>query len=91
MDAVWQWGLDFIRTVQLIHGPVLDAFFKAVTFLGEEDFFMIVIPTISGETVIMLSSKTSMSIWLLNSNEKGINGRQSSFQPQRESINFSGA
>ena len=46
MEAVWQWGLDFIRTVQLIHGPVLDAFFKAVTTLGEEDFFMIVIPTI---------------------------------------------
>ena len=46
MEAVWQWGLDFIRTVQLIHGPVLDALFKAITALGEEDFFMIVIPTI---------------------------------------------
>jgi membrane-associated phospholipid phosphatase len=46
MEAVWQWGLDFIRTVQLIHGPVLDAFFKAVTFLGEEMFFMILVPAI---------------------------------------------
>jgi membrane-associated phospholipid phosphatase len=46
MEAVWQWGLDFIRTVQLIHGPVLDALFKAITALGEEMFFMILVPTI---------------------------------------------
>jgi len=41
METIWQWGLDFIRTVQLVHGPVLDAIFKAITFMGEEEFFMI--------------------------------------------------
>ncbi|MEE8391917.1 MAG: phosphatase PAP2 family protein [Anaerolineae bacterium] len=46
MEAVWQWGLDFIHTIQLVHGPALDAFFKAITFMGEEEFFMIVLPLI---------------------------------------------
>jgi membrane-associated phospholipid phosphatase len=46
MDAIWQWGIDFIRTVQLAQGPVLTAFFKAVTFMGEEEFFLLLIPTI---------------------------------------------
>ena len=44
MEAIWQWGLDFIRTVQLVHGPALDAFFKAITFMGEEEFYLILIP-----------------------------------------------
>ena len=46
MEAIWQWGLDLIRTIQLVHGPALDALFKAITFLGEEGFFMILLPTI---------------------------------------------
>jgi membrane-associated phospholipid phosphatase len=46
MEAVWQWGLDFIRAVQSVHGPGLDIVFKAITFLGEEDFFFIILPLI---------------------------------------------
>jgi len=46
MDAIWQWGLDIIRTIQLAHGPGLDAIFKAITFLGEEEFFLILLPLI---------------------------------------------
>jgi len=46
METIWQWGLDLIRTVQLVHGPVLDTIFKAITFLGEEEFFMILLPLI---------------------------------------------
>jgi membrane-associated phospholipid phosphatase len=41
MDTIWQWGLDLIRTIQLVHGPALDAFFKAVTFTCEEEFLII--------------------------------------------------
>lgn len=44
MEAIWQWGIDFIHAVQVVHGPALDAVFKAITFLGEEDFFMILLP-----------------------------------------------
>jgi membrane-associated phospholipid phosphatase len=46
MEAIWQWGLDLIRTVQLVHGPALDAVFKAITFMGEEEFFLILLPLI---------------------------------------------
>ena len=46
MDAVWQWGLEFIRTIQLVHGPALDAFFKAITFMGEEEFFLLLVPLV---------------------------------------------
>lgn len=46
MEAAWQWGLDLIRTIQLVHGPTLDAIFKAITFMGEEEFFMIILPLI---------------------------------------------
>jgi len=44
MDAIWQWGIDLIHTVQLVHGPALDAIFKTITFLGEEEFFLILLP-----------------------------------------------
>ena len=46
MEAIWQWGLEFIRTVQLVHGPVLDAVFKGITFMGEEEFFLVLLPMI---------------------------------------------
>ena len=46
MDPIWQWGLDLIRAVQSVHGPVLDTIFKAITFMGEEDFFIVLLPLI---------------------------------------------
>ena len=46
MEAIWQWGLDLIRTIQLVHGPALDAVFKAITFMGDEEFFLILLPLI---------------------------------------------
>ncbi len=44
MEAVWQWGIDLIHLVQLASGPALDAFFTAITFLGEEEFFLLLLP-----------------------------------------------
>ena len=46
MEALWQWGIDTIHTIQLMHGPVLDAIFKAITFMGDEEFFLILLPLI---------------------------------------------
>jgi membrane-associated phospholipid phosphatase len=46
LEPVWQWGLEFIRTVQSVRGPALDRIFMAITFLGEEDFFFILLPLI---------------------------------------------
>ena len=44
MEGIWEWGLELIRAVQSVHGPALDAIFKAITFLGDEDFFIILLP-----------------------------------------------
>ena len=41
MEAIWQWGLEFIRAVQQVHGPALDAIFKAFTFMGEKEFSLV--------------------------------------------------
>ena len=37
-------GIDLIITIQQIHGPVLDSIFRAITFLGEEEFYLILLP-----------------------------------------------
>ena len=44
MDAIWQWGLTLIVAIQSIRSPALNAAFKAITALGNEDFFMVLIP-----------------------------------------------
>ncbi|MEE9615435.1 MAG: phosphatase PAP2 family protein [Anaerolineae bacterium] len=46
MEAIWQWGLELIRTIQLVQGPTLDAIFKTITFLGEEEFFIMLLPLV---------------------------------------------
>lgn len=46
MDTIWQWGIDFIHTIQLTQGPALTAFFKAITFMGEEEFFLLLLPLV---------------------------------------------
>ena len=46
MDAIWQWGIGFIHTIQLAHGPALDAVFTAITFMGEEKFFLVLLPLV---------------------------------------------
>jgi len=40
MDAILQWGLHLITIIQRVHGPVLDNIFRAITFLGEEEFYL---------------------------------------------------
>ncbi|MCK4330928.1 MAG: phosphatase PAP2 family protein [Dehalococcoidia bacterium] len=44
MEALLQWGLDLILAIQQIHGPVLDGIFRAITFMGEEEFYLILLP-----------------------------------------------
>jgi len=44
MDAIFQWGLDFIIMIQQIDTPLLDSFFRAITSLGDELFYLILFP-----------------------------------------------
>ena len=44
MEAILQWGINLIVFVQQIHGPALDGIFRAITFLGEEEFYLLLLP-----------------------------------------------
>ncbi len=46
MEPVWQWGINVIHTIQLMHGPALDAIMKAITSMGNEEFFLILLPLV---------------------------------------------
>jgi len=41
MDAIFQWGLNFIIMIQQIDTPLLDSFFRAITLLGDELFYLL--------------------------------------------------
>lgn len=44
MEALLQWGIDLIAAIQQVHGPVLDGIFHAITFMGEEEFYVLLLP-----------------------------------------------
>jgi len=44
MDAVLQWGVNLIVTIQQIHGPTLDSLFRIITFVGDENFYLLFLP-----------------------------------------------
>lgn len=46
MEAVWQWGISIITAIQQVNGLMLDSFFRAITFLGDEQFYLILIPVL---------------------------------------------
>ncbi len=43
MDAILQWGVDLIVSIQTIRTPVLDAFFITITAGGSHIFFMLML------------------------------------------------
>ncbi len=46
MDPILEWGIDFIVAVQTIRSPALDAFFLAISFLGDAEFYLLLAPII---------------------------------------------
>lgn len=46
MDNLIHWGLGIVLSIQAFRTPVLDAFFRAVSFLGEEDFYILILPVL---------------------------------------------
>jgi len=43
MHSLLQWGLDLIITIQQVQEPVL-SFFRAITFMAEEEFYLLLLP-----------------------------------------------
>ena len=46
MEAIWQWGINLIIAIQQVHGPLLDSVFRGITFAGEEQFYLVLLPLI---------------------------------------------
>jgi len=44
MDTIFQWGLDSIIMIQQMDTPLLDSFFRAITSLGDELFYLLLFP-----------------------------------------------
>ena len=44
MQQIWHWGVELIIAVQSIHNPALDFFFNAITSLGSEEFYVVLLP-----------------------------------------------
>jgi len=44
MDTIFQWGSNFITMIQQIDTPLLDSFFRAITSLGDESFYLLLFP-----------------------------------------------
>jgi membrane-associated phospholipid phosphatase len=42
--AVWEWGIEIVRTLQEIGAPPVTGFLTAITFLGDEEFYMVGLP-----------------------------------------------
>ncbi len=43
MNPIWQWGLEAIRHIQAL-GPALNVPMRFFTFLGQEEFFLLLMP-----------------------------------------------
>ncbi|MFC1983056.1 phosphatase PAP2 family protein [Chloroflexota bacterium] len=46
MESLLQLGIDLIIAIQQIQGPALNNIFRAITFLGEADFYLLLLPLI---------------------------------------------
>jgi membrane-associated phospholipid phosphatase len=44
MEAIHAWGLELIRQAQSVRSPALDLAFRGITFLGNEEFFLLLFP-----------------------------------------------
>jgi membrane-associated phospholipid phosphatase len=44
VDALIEWGYGVIATFQSLRNPVFDGLFHALTFLGEEEFYLVLVP-----------------------------------------------
>ena len=44
METAFDWGMQWIISLQAAGGPALDAFFEGATFMGELEFYLIFVP-----------------------------------------------
>ena len=68
VEAILQWGLSLIVAMQQVHGPALDNFFRAITFMGEEEFYLLLLPMLFWCVDFGLGARLAiifmLSLWL---------------------------
>lgn len=47
MDAIWQWGLGVVVAIQELRSPVLDALMRILSLMGEEEFYLLILPLLA--------------------------------------------
>ena len=60
MTGVLSWGIHIIEQIQSIRFPLLDAFFKIITLLGNEEFYLIFFPILFWSLDIKLGYKLGL-------------------------------
>ncbi len=60
MTGVLYWGIHIIEQIQSIRFPLLDAFFKTITLLGNEEFYLIFFPILFWSLDIKLGYKLGL-------------------------------
>jgi membrane-associated phospholipid phosphatase len=68
LQSLVPWGADFIVWVQSFSNPFLDAVFKTVTFLGNEEFYLLLLPCVywcvNKQIGVSLGYISLLSAWL---------------------------
>ena len=64
MAGVLSWGIHIIEQVHSIRFPLLDTFFKTVTLLGNEEFYLIFFPVLFWSLDMKLGYKLGLILLL---------------------------
>jgi len=85
MEAIWQWGINLIVAIQQFHTPLLGSIFLAITFLGDEQFYLILLPLLLW--CVNYSFAAGLSVFFLFSNYLNIILKDLFQQPRPFDIN----
>lgn len=68
LESLVPWGIEVIVWVQSLSNPFLDAVFKAITFLGNAEFYLLALPIlywcVHRQTGVALSYLSLLSAWV---------------------------
>lgn len=64
MDTLFELQLKWIIALQQLHGPVIDDFFRGITFLGEEMFYLLAIPFLFWSVDMMIGARVGIAFLL---------------------------
>lgn len=64
MEPIYELQLKWIIALQQIHGPIIDGFFRGITFMGEEMFFLLAIPFLFWSVDMVIGARVGIAFLL---------------------------